>query len=112
MIRSFYEFATLGDTHSQGRHSPSRSSLHLEAEPRRTSPLPTEETVADFSWITREFDKSRQDEERKENERKKERKKKSKEAIFSSYYRHVVDEDRELVEGWNENLNILLTFVS
>ena len=68
-----------------------------------------------LSWIEQELRDTWNAEETRRKMREKEvlceREEKSHEAILISYQKYATDEDKELVDGWNENLNILLTFV-
>ena len=66
----------------------------------------------DECWLREEMAKTRATNEQHETQAKQEKIQKSKSAIFESYVKRAVDEDKEMVDGWNENLNILLTFVS
>ena len=78
--------------------------------------IPGALTFPNLSWIEQELHEARLADEQKEKRRAEEemdeRREKSREAIFASYHKHAMEEDKELVDGWNENLNILLTFVS
>ena len=63
-------------------------------------------------WLEKQMIRDYRRGEEEARKASRERARKSKEGIFESYVKSADEDDKALVEGWNENLNILLTFVS
>ena len=62
-------------------------------------------------WLDKQITRDYRRGEEEARKATRERARKSKEGIFESYLKSANEDDKALVEGWNENLNILLTFV-